>query len=341
MTNQLQPGSAFGEYVLDRHLGAGGFGDVWMAHDRAGTRVALKLMHGRYASEQTARLRAEIELLAATASSRSTHITKVLGGGSEPVPFIVMEYVEGTDLAAEIDRHGTLPVSQVIEIAASVSDALAALQRAGIIHRDIKPGNVMIDTQGVVKLTDFGIAKIIGMDSVTATGQASMSMPYAAPEVWEGNANHLSDHYAFGVLLFQCLTGRPPFSGSTAEIYHQHMTVAPDLAALADTTPSALRDLISRCLEKDPSHRPQTATEMQSAIEAARAELSPDAGTTRTLQEPARIGPWAIQSRITEDRWLFACRHESTGEETDVEVRFSDDLEDGAGEKPSGPPLYP
>ncbi len=331
VTNELQPGSNFGEYVLERRLGGGGFGDVWLAHNSAGDRVAVKVMHGRYSSGETAKLRAEIELLAATASSRSTHIAQVLGGGADPAPHVVMEFIEGTDLATQIDQRGTLPVSEVLTVADGIADALATLQRAGIIHRDIKPGNVMIDDQGVVKLTDFGIAKIIGIDSVTATGQASMSMPYAAPEVWEGKASHLSDHYAFGVLLYQCLCGHPPFNGNYAEIYHQHMATAPDLAALPADTPPSLRSLISSCLEKDPAQRPQSARALQTAIDAAKSEFaSPDATRARpTLQEPRQIGPWVIEHRGPDEQWVFSCRHETTGEEAAIEVHFSDDLNEG------------
>ena len=109
MTVDLQPGSNFDQYVLERRLGGGGFGDVWLAHDAAGARVALKVLHGQYQSDEVASLRAEIELLAANASNRSSHIVRVLGGGSEPAPFVVMEYIEGRDLSQEIARRGARP----------------------------------------------------------------------------------------------------------------------------------------------------------------------------------------------------------------------------------------
>ncbi len=330
MTLNLQPGASFGEYILERRLGGGGFGDVWLSRSAAGAPVALKVLTGQYQSSEVAGLRAEIELLAAAASSRSNHIVRVLGGGSEPAPYVVMEYIEGEDLAREIARRGALPLDEVLRIGEGIADALATLQRAGIIHRDIKPANVITDTHGVVKLTDFGIAKIVGVDSATATGQISLSMAYAAPEVWDGKATQLSDHYAFGALLYQCVTGRAVFSGNYAEIYRHHLQTPPDLDALPAETPLALRDMIGDCLAKEPEQRPQNATLLLAAIEAARHELNGDAAATvfvTRVVEPKRLGPWLIESRTTDRPWTFTCSHQTSGEKAVLELHFSDDLE--------------
>src|SRR5205823_5258505 len=159
-----------------------------------------------------AAMRAEVETLAAAAAGRSEHVVRVLGGGSEPTPYIVMEYVEGSDLSALLKDGGRLSSEKTIDIGIGVSLALAALNEAGIVHRDIKPANVMVDSKGVVKLADFGIAKIVGYETVTMTGQVALTMAYAAPEVWDddspfGRPSHRSDLYALGILLFQCLTG--------------------------------------------------------------------------------------------------------------------------------------
>jgi tetratricopeptide (TPR) repeat protein len=332
ITMDLQPGTAFGDYVLERRLGGGGFGEVWLARDQDGSMVAVKVLHGQYQSSEVAKLRAEIELLAAAASARSPHILRVLGGGDQPSPHVVMEYIQGVDLGREIGQRGALPVHEVMRIAESIADALAALQQAGIIHRDVKPANVMIDAQGTIKLTDFGIAKIVGIDTMTSTSQMPMSMAYAAPEAWDGHSSHLSDHYAFGALLYHCLTGRPVFGGSYAEIYRHHLATTPDLAALPPDVPPSLTRLIGQCLEKDASRRPGSAIAIQRALASARAELSGGYATVlkQVTREPRALGHWLIERRTGEGQpWVFECQHETTRERALVEVHFSDSLDYG------------
>ena len=321
----------FGEYELMSRLGGGGFGEVWLARKPGERPVALKILGGHQQSEEATRLRAEIELLAAAASSRSSHIVRVLGGGSEPAPHVVMEYIEGTDLSQEIARRAAIPVKEIVGIAAGIAKALATLQESGIIHRDIKPANVMIDGDGKIKLTDFGIAKIVGLDSVTTTNHLTMSMAYAAPEVWDGQCSYLSDHYAFGALLFHCLTGRPLFTGTHAEMYRHHVQTVPNLDALPKEVPQALRKLISDCLAKVPEQRPATAKALLAAIGLADEQLETDVEATviRSRPEPKSIGPWVIDSRDAPNNWLFHCHHESTSEKALVAVHFANSLEDG------------
>lgn len=157
--------------------------------------MAIKIL----TSVEAAETRAEIELPAATASSASPHVVRVLGGDVDPVPYIVMEFVDGSDLAESLTERGRLPMSEVVAIGLALSDALVALERVGIAHRDLKPGNVLLSSSGLIKLADFGIAKIAGLATVTSTRQAPMTMAYAAPEVWDGKATQASDLYALGV----------------------------------------------------------------------------------------------------------------------------------------------
>src|SRR4051812_24963081 len=216
----LQAGSKIGDYTLEAYLGGGSFGAVWRASSSTGEVVAVKLLTGALSSADSSRRRAEVEMLAAAAvGSRSEHVVKVLGSGDEPTPYIVMEYVEGGDLSSMLKDGGVLPSSRVIDVGIAIMDALSALTDAGIYHRDIKPANVMIDSKGVIKLADFGIAKIVGYESITMTGQAAMTMAYAAPEVWDedgsfGRPSHRSDLYAAGIVLYQCLVGETPFKGN-------------------------------------------------------------------------------------------------------------------------------
>ena len=197
-------GQRIAAYVLDERLGGGSFGEVWRGHEAAsGRTVAIKLLTGLLSSPDTAAIRAEVETLAATAASRSPHVVAVLGGGSEPVPYIVMEFIEGADLAAHLKDGEKLSPQRTIDVGLAVADALAVLNESGIVHRDIKPANVMVDKDGVIKLADFGIAKIIGFETITMTGQAAMTMAYAAPEIWDedsqfGKPSHRSDLYAHG-----------------------------------------------------------------------------------------------------------------------------------------------
>ncbi len=329
MTVDLQPGSVFGDYVLERRLGGGGFGDVWLSRDASGALVALKVLHGQYQNSEAAKLRAEIELLAAAASAQSSHIVRVLGGGSAPAPYVVMEYIDGVDLGSEIARRGALPVAEVMRIAEGVADALATLQQAGIIHRDIKPANVMINADGEVKLTDFGIAKIVGVDSITTTNQIAMSVAYAAPEAFDGKVSYLSDHYAFGALLYHCLTGRTLFAGSYIEIMRHQVATLPDLRVLPRDTPTALVHLISACLAKEPQRRPPNATALKAGINVARSALEASLKDTvkrSRLQEPIQLGPWVIDARVEDDAWTFQCHDPKTGESAEVEVHFANEL---------------
>jgi serine/threonine-protein kinase len=286
LREQYRAGDEFGRYRLEQLLGAGGFGAVWRALDTSnGQIVALKLLSGAYSGPDAMRLRAEVELLAASAASSSPHVVRVLGGGPAPVPHVVMEYVQGEDLAALLRREGALPPARVVEIGRAVADALRALGEAGIIHRDLKPANVMIDSSGVIKLADFGIAKIVGYETVTATGQVLLSTAYSAPEVWEGKPSARSDLYALGALLYECLTGRTPFVGTTAELFRQHAFNPPDMDALPSNTPAGLRELIERSLEKTPELRPPDAAACLELLERA------DGGA-----EPSHFGDWTAVS---------------------------------------------
>jgi hypothetical protein len=320
-------GSIVGEYRIEALLGTGGFGSVWRAtHVQTGEVVAVKILTGAYSTGDNAKQRADIELLASAATNSSPHVVKVLGGGLEPVPWIAMEYVDGTDLASLLRTRGRLPLDETLRIAIALAEALESLFEAGIIHRDVKPANIMIARDGTVKLTDFGIAKIVGYESVTATGQLPMSMAYAAPEVWEGKPSHRSDLYALGILIYQCLVGEPPFTGTFAEIYRKHLATAPTLDRLPEATPPALKDLLARCLAKDPARRPTTATECRVLLERCQGVVSEGPPSTPASRVPERFGPWVRLAPHATLAWARRCRHETTGQEATVEVVASDDV---------------
>lgn len=325
------PGSTVGSFVLDQPIGSGSFGAVWRGHDqRSGRPVAIKLLTGALASAESAAMRADVEVLAATAAARSQHVVGVLGGGADPVPYIVMEFIEGTDLQQKLNAQGRLSVRETIDVALAIADAIRALYDAGIIHRDIKPANVLIDTDGVIKLADFGIAKIVGYMTLTMTGQTAMTMAYAAPELWDthgelGGPSNKSDLYAMGVLLYQCLAGSLPFSGNYGALYRAHAEQTPDLGKLPPETPPSLRSLIRRCLNKAPADRPADAAECLGMLERAQVEVSYADG--QPIPEPARFGPWLRETLHPTEPWTWRCRHETSGDTASVEVHFANTLD--------------
>ncbi|GMV85068.1 MAG: hypothetical protein AMXMBFR80_09250 [Dehalococcoidia bacterium] len=332
MTEQFERGMAFGPYVLEARLGGGGFGIVWRAREEGtGRLVALKILAGKFSAGETGRLRADVELLAAAASAESPNVVKVLGGGPDPAPHVVMEFIDGANLEDELERQERLSQAETLRILRGIAEALAVLHGAGIIHRDVKPANVMLARDGTVKLTDFGIAKIAGYESVTATGQLPLSAAYAAPEVWGGEATYQSDFYALGALAFQCLTGVRPFSGNFVQLFEMHRNRDPEYALLPGETVPALRQLIVRCLAKDPMARPESAEALLAMVSEAERQMESSNAVSTGLptHEPRALGPWLIEAPHPTQPWAFACLHETTGERATVEVHFSDSLELG------------
>ena len=331
MTMDLRAGSEIGGYILESYIGGGSFGAVWRGHDaKTDARVAIKLLTGAFSDNETSAMRANMELLAAAAARTSQHVVRVLAGGVDPIPYIVMEYIEGSDLAQVIKEQGKLDARLTVDVGLAVAGALEALYEAGIIHRDIKPANVMIDKQGVIKLADFGIAKVVGYQTMTMTGQAAMTMAYAAPEVWDdsspfGKPSHKSDLYAMGVLLYQCVTGATPFTGNFGALYKAHTDIPPDMTTVPASTPPSLRALIRRCLEKHQEDRPRDASECVALLKAAHAEI--EAGPT---VEPRQFGPWLVETQHAAQPWAWVCSHETRHETATVEIHFSDDLDYGA-----------
>lgn len=330
MSLDFQPGNKIGKFVLDTYVGSGSFGVVWRGHAEDDDKpVAVKILTGAFAEGEAGRMRADVELLAAAAASRSAHVVKVVGGGVEPVPYIVMEFIEGKDLQTLLREQGHLSFRQAIDVGMAVSDALRALYQVGIVHRDIKPANVMIDEDGVIKLADFGIARIVGYSTVTVAGQTAMTMAYAAPEIWDedgpfGRPSHRSDLYALGVLLYQALTGTTPFTGNYSTLYRAHCEQQPDLSVLPDETPASLRILIARCLAKRQEERPRDADACLLLLKRAEVELAEASG--EPLNEPRKLGSWVKDRPHESVPWAWRCHHQDTGAPATLEVYFTGDL---------------
>ncbi|WP_328969491.1 Stk1 family PASTA domain-containing Ser/Thr kinase [Streptomyces sp. NBC_00239] len=279
---------ARGRYQLRDLLGEGGMASVYLAYDASLDRqVAIKTMHTELGREQSFRERFRREAQAVAKLSH-TNIVSVFDTGEDtvsmggtdtdsgPMPYIVMEYVEGRPLGsvlqADIAQHGAMPADRALKVTADVLAALEASHEMGLVHRDIKPGNVMITKRGLVKVMDFGIARAMqsGVTSMTQTGMVVGTPQYLSPEQALGRGvDARSDLYSVGIMLFQLLTGRLPFEADSplaiAYAHVQEEPVAPSSVNRALTP--AMDALVARALKKNPNERFPTAAAMRDACD--------------------------------------------------------------------------
>jgi hypothetical protein len=270
-------------YVLEEELASGGMGGLWLARDEVlGRQVAVKVLHDRLAGDHALVERFRIEAVAAARLSHPAIVRVFDTGTSDGVSFIVMELVEGQTVAELLKEGGALSPAAAASIIRGVLQALAHAHREGVIHRDVRPGNILIGSADRVKLADFGIAKAAFNEAdLTTTGNLLGTSRYLSPEqVTGGEVDQRSDLYSVGVVLYELLTGRPPFDAET------HMATATIRLTANPAPPGSLRPGIPRGLEaivmkalaRDPNERFQTAEEMSAALE----RVAPDQGGTRS-----------------------------------------------------------
>jgi serine/threonine-protein kinase len=291
-------------YEVGRTLGAGGMARVVEAYDRVLDRkVAIKLLRDDVSIDPSVR---ERFLREARTAARFNHPNAVIvfdTGQDGRQPWIVMELVEGEDLARRLARDGALDEAEAVHIADGVLAALDAAHAAGMVHRDVKPGNIMLLPDGGVKLADFGIAKSVqdATAGLTSTGQVIGTAKYLSPEQVEGMpATPASDIYALGAVLYEMLAGEPPFSGDTAiaiALAHTRQAV-PDLRGLAPTVSPGVAAAVHRALEKTPSQRFTDAGEMRRALAGEAVWGAP--ATTAVLDQSAQ--PTRVLSPVTRRR---------------------------------------
>jgi tetratricopeptide (TPR) repeat protein/tRNA A-37 threonylcarbamoyl transferase component Bud32 len=265
-------------YVLDRELGGGGMSRVFIADEkRLNRKVVIKVLSPELAAGVSGeRFEREIQL---AASLQQANIVPILAAGeTEGLPFYTMPYVEGESLRSRLGKEGPLPISMVIGVLRDVAKALAYAHERAVVHRDIKPDNVLL-SGGTAVVTDFGIAKAISAArtekegaTLTQLGTSIGTPAYMSPEQAAGDpsVDHRADIYSLGCMAYELLTGQSPFHGRTpARMLAAHMTeTPPPISQLRPDTPAALEQLVMRCLEKDPAARPQTGRDLVQALDA-------------------------------------------------------------------------
>ena len=303
MTGQF-PQVLAGRYEIRDLIGRGGMAEVHLGYDKRLSRIiAIKLLRSDIAGDPTFQARFRREAQSAAALNHPT-IVAVYDSGEEEitapngatrsVPYIVMEYVEGHTVRELLGDGDAVPIPEAVEITTGVLDALEYSHRAGIVHRDIKPGNIMLTSTGAVKVMDFGIARAMEDSSATVTQTHAVvgTAQYLSPEQARGEVvDARSDLYSTGCLLYELLTGQPPFTGDSAvAIAYQHVREIPKPpSALAADVPESLDRVVLKALAKARDDRYQDAAHMRNELLAAARGMAVSAPATDTWQAPAAL----------------------------------------------------
>jgi serine/threonine-protein kinase len=262
-----------GRYDVEREVARGGAAKVFVARDPDGRQVALKVLHPQLAVSVTAdRFLREISFLSKIDHPRMTKLIDY--GESEYLVYYVMEFVQGPSLRSYLDRSRQTNFSDAVHIADDLLDALSYAHALGLVHRDVKPENILLDRDGAV-LVDFGIARAVaesGTDRLTRSGFAVGTSAYMSPEQVEGadDIDHRSDLYSLGCVLFECLAGRPPFTASREEVVlRMHLKgEVPDVREFREDVPTGVATFIQKAMAHHPGDRYADAVGMREALMA-------------------------------------------------------------------------
>ncbi|MDX1771800.1 MAG: Stk1 family PASTA domain-containing Ser/Thr kinase, partial [Planococcaceae bacterium] len=260
-----------GRYKIIEMIGGGGMSNVYLAHDMILDRdVAIKVLRYDFSNEEDLHRRFQREALSATSLTHPNIVNIFDVGEDGDIHYLVMEYVEGKTLKQYIVDSAPLPPVEAVEIMKQLTSAIANAHHNQIIHRDIKPQNILMDDQLHVKITDFGIAMALSATSFTQTNSVLGTVHYLSPEQARGGtATKKSDIYALGIVLFELLTGKLPFSGESAvSIALKHLqTETPSVRDLRPEIPQSLENVVMKATAKDPMHRYRSVEEMQRDLE--------------------------------------------------------------------------
>jgi len=295
--SDLRTGHRIGSYRILGLLGAGGMGRVYRAEQTSlGRTVALKVLPPEIAGEKefVARFLREARL---AATVRHPHMVEVIDANLEPEtgrPYLAMEWVEGGSLREKIDREGPLPESEAIHIAIAVADALAEAAKHRIIHRDIKPDNILLTAAGAPKLADLGLARQLGADTtrLTVGGMALGTPAYMAPEQADDSrtVDARADLYGLGATLFHMLTGAPPYEGENLFVVYRQVqeSPVPDPRSRRREISASVAGIVMRCLAKQPEERYDNAAALRDALRAAQSGGDPVMAVSQTVAPSSR-----------------------------------------------------
>lgn len=317
-----------GRYKIIGNIGSGGMANVFLAHDLILDReVAIKVLRFDFQNDQSAIRRFQREALAATELVHPNIVTVYDVGEEDGMQFLVMEYVKGMDLKRYIQTHYPVPYLQIVDIIQQILSAVALAHQHRIIHRDLKPQNVLINEDGVVKITDFGIAIALSETSITQTNSMLGSVHYLSPEQARGSmATNQSDIYAIGIILYEILTGKVPFDGESAvTIALKHFQdEIPSIRIYDKNVPQSLENVVLKATAKEPADRYKTADEMRADLDTV---LSPD-----RLNEP-RWEPHALMDETRVLTPVEAAQDETPPVEEPVAETAADQAEESAKPK--------
>lgn len=289
---QPREGESVGPYTIDELLGEGGMGRVYKAHGADGTMIALKLVKAELAKDPVFRKRFDRE---AGAAQRVEHgaVVKVIDTGEHRgIPYMAQHFISGGSLQDRIEQKGPLPLADAVQLCQEVGSGIDALHAVSLIHRDLKPGNILLDEEGHAHITDFGLAKDREASVLTRPGQALGSMDYMAPEQIRGEEiTGLADVYALGCVMFECLSGAPPFADRQGmRILWAHLQdEPPDPLANRPDIPKDVGWAVTRALEKDAEKRPPTGQAYAHMIKIAAGAAAAAPDETDWTQDQTRI----------------------------------------------------
>jgi serine/threonine-protein kinase len=318
-----------GRFRIERLLGRGGMSSVWQAYDEElGRTVAIKLLHARRLESADSVDRFEREARTLALLAHPGIVTVIDRGETDGRPFIVCELVDGHDLHERISLEGRLPLAEALAIAVQVASALAYAHERGVVHRDVKPHNVLLTADGHAKLTDFGIARVDDAPALTNPGRVLGTGDYVAPEQAQGHAlDGRADIYSLGAMLYHCLTSVPPYRGASfVEIAEQHLRApVPSVQSRRPEVSDGVEALVARALAKRPEDRFADVGEMQAALEDELIALTRDDGSD-TAEVPLVV---ATALEVAEPS------------STDDSPALTGELGDGRGHGPRGRRLWP
>jgi serine/threonine protein kinase len=256
-------GDSVGRWRLEDMLGEGGMGRVFRASDSSGSQAAVKIVKAELARDQIFRRRFDREAKVAQRVDHPHVVPVIEAGEHEGLPYLAQVFIEGGSLEDRIKSSGTLPLEEAVRICTAVASGLDALHAEGLIHRDVKPANILLDDDGTPFIADFGLAKDRDASVLTKAGTAIGSMDYMAPEQIRGEeVSAQTDVYALGCVMYECLSGKPPFADRQGmRILWAHLQEEPpDPLAERDDVPADVAWALKQALAKEPEQRPPTAT---------------------------------------------------------------------------------